>query len=761
MRGFHAVARKIRSVFVLSATALVLFYYMFQNEINKLNSYAETESLPHITGNANDALVAHSSFELADKNRFFPLLQDVPEQEQSQDGARNGETGGATATAAAAAAAAAADASANGASNDKELYPVRYENGLKPGYWRATRGAGSDRVQSDVFGTVATATGQHRDRVRDTFAKSWNWFYRNREKYSGPEAAAVAAASMEPLYMLGLPAVLIKQALGVVEASHQSVFRVQTVDVAGTANCMLSGLLSAYELSQGSDERMQARLLELATSTADFLLRAFDTPNRMPILPFPAHSALTNRFPFRHTEVGQLGALSLAFTKLSQITKNDKYFDAIYRIYRVAELSKHEFDIDYLLPTAVDASGCSMLAPEKVESGDHLRGSKVMKSIHNGKYVHCLQTGKFRSIDAQPQLFALDARALPFYHNLVNFHFLLNQHDIFEHNELTAYLVNALDRISTLLVYKPLLPNAEDQEFAFVSSATTTSHFDTLSNQDIVDVAQNHDMHQTSCATASMLALAGKLFRNDTLSSQAAAIASACAHLSGLLGVMPEALVVDKCSNEPCDYNRRHYKTDTDKPLLDQNLPSVKLTGETSSDTKKPAKAYTLRDGAVHAALEDKSYEWIEVQENMQAPYLHAVDPHYHLSSEAIEAVFFQYRITGDQIWQKRGMKMFDAMMSKITSTQAKGVSEISPLDNLFSIVFSQSPPPPHWFTKTLKFYYLLFSDTPASYSLDDFVFASSGQTFRRKTIYDEGLQEEPAVTYAALLSPLHFLKKV
>ncbi|KAH8880338.1 seven-hairpin glycosidase [Thozetella sp. PMI_491] len=103
-------------------------------------------------------------------------------------------------------------------------------------------------------------------------------------------------------------------------------------------------------------------------------------------------------------------------------------------------------------------------------------------------------------------------------------------------------------------------------------------------------------------------------------------------------------------------------------------------------------------------------------------------DRRYILRPEAIESVWYMYRITGDPIWQEKGWRMFEAV---IKATQTKGghsaIDDVSLtgkprlLDNMESF----------WIAETLKYFYLLF-ETPDVISLDEWVFNTEAHPFKR-----------------------------
>lgn len=90
------------------------------------------------------------------------------------------------------------------------------------------------------------------------------------------------------------------------------------------------------------------------------------------------------------------------------------------------------------------------------------------------------------------------------------------------------------------------------------------------------------------------------------------------------------------------------------------------------------------------------------------------------LRPEAAEAMFYLFRRTGDHMYREWGWKMFQAFErhSRVANGYAKvrDVRSVSP---------SHEDLMPSWFTaETLKYLYLLFSDTDLLH-LDDYVFNS------------------------------------
>ncbi|KAJ6189538.1 hypothetical protein N7519_004446 [Penicillium mononematosum] len=119
----------------------------------------------------------------------------------------------------------------------------------------------------------------------------------------------------------------------------------------------LGGLLGAYDISG----HRYPVLLEKAEELAEVLIGAFDTPNRMPHLYYrwaPEYAAKPHRASSR-AGLAEIGSLSLEFTRLAQLTKRDKYYDAIARITNELEKIQDSTSIPGLWPLRVNAQGCS------------------------------------------------------------------------------------------------------------------------------------------------------------------------------------------------------------------------------------------------------------------------------------------------------------------------------------------------------------------------------------------------------------------
>ncbi|KAF2144289.1 glycoside hydrolase family 47 protein [Aplosporella prunicola CBS 121167] len=114
----------------------------------------------------------------------------------------------------------------------------------------------------------------------------------------------------------------------------------------------LGGLLSANDLSGGKYPILKEKALELG----EMLYRAFDTPNRMPVSHWNWRKGADHeeQRPSSQAVSAEVGSLSLEFTRLSQLTGDPKYYDAVQRIADEFEAQQNDTKIPGLWPIIVN-----------------------------------------------------------------------------------------------------------------------------------------------------------------------------------------------------------------------------------------------------------------------------------------------------------------------------------------------------------------------------------------------------------------------
>ncbi|PHH59368.1 hypothetical protein CDD81_3349 [Ophiocordyceps australis] len=217
-------------------------------------------------------------------------------------------------------------------------------------------------------------------RVKAELERSWA-SYRKRAwmhdelmpvsgKYRDPFCgwAATLVDTLDTLWIAGMKDAFDEAAEAVKDIDFTYTER-HAIPVFETTIRYLGGLLAAFDVSGGAQGKYSF-LLDKAVELAEILLGAFDTPNRMPLLYYqwkPEHASQ----PRRAGRVGfaELASLSVEFTRLAQLTAQDKYYDAIDRITNaLVALQKEGTLISGLFPDALDATGCNRTAETVSES---------------------------------------------------------------------------------------------------------------------------------------------------------------------------------------------------------------------------------------------------------------------------------------------------------------------------------------------------------------------------------------------------------
>jgi mannosyl-oligosaccharide alpha-1,2-mannosidase len=126
------------------------------------------------------------------------------------------------------------------------------------------------------------------------------------------------------------------------------------VNVFETTIRYLGGLMSAYDLSG----HKYGVLLDKATELGDMLYAAFDTPNHMPVTRWNWRKGAlgTNQEAEKRCLLAEVGSLSMEFTRLSQLTGDDRWYDAIARITDAFEQSQSKSRVPGLWPVFIDAA---------------------------------------------------------------------------------------------------------------------------------------------------------------------------------------------------------------------------------------------------------------------------------------------------------------------------------------------------------------------------------------------------------------------
>lgn len=261
----------------------------------------------------------------------------------------------------------------------------------------------------------------------------------------------------------------------------------------------LGGFLGAYDVSGCHD----ARLLNKAIEVADMAYAAFDTPNRMPVSRWSPKKAVDGeeQLPAESMLIAEAASASVEFTRLSQLTGDMRYFDAITRVTDVLDKQQGLTKLPGMWPISVN-----MRKPDLTFDG----------------------------------FFGLGAMADSVYEYLPKMHQLLNGIGPAAAQYLNMYKY-AMD---TAIVHTLFRPRTHD-------------HADILIASGNVDGKREEKGQHLVCFAGGMFALGGRLFENTTHTDIGRKISEGCAwtYKNAPNGIMPEVFSIKSCPTlEACDY---------------------------------------------------------------------------------------------------------------------------------------------------------------------------------------------------------------
>ncbi|KAF6831046.1 endoplasmic reticulum mannosyl-oligosaccharide -alpha-mannosidase [Colletotrichum plurivorum] len=291
----------------------------------------------------------------------------------------------------------------------------------------------------------------------------------------------------------------------------------------------------------------------------------------------------------------------------------------------------------------------------------------LVKTQHDTKLPGMWPTFlNYREEKVDDSAFTIGAQADSLYEYLPKMYALLGGLDP-EYEKLTT---GSFDAINKHILFRPILPNKTDV-------LVPGNVFARTSSVDLTPEAQH-----LGCFAGAMYALAGKLLQDKSYLSIGEKISRGCAwaYKAFPTGIMPEIMTL-----HPCD---------------------------------KPDHAACEYDADVHSHI------------GMPPGVKDVRDGRYILRPEAIESVFYMYRITGDDEWRELAWDMFQAIQratetplaySAISNVNVASADVTTKTDSMESF----------WFSETLKYFYLIFSP-PDVVSLNDWVLNTEAHPFKR-----------------------------
>lgn len=360
---------------------------------------------------------------------------------------------------------------------------------------------------------------QRLDAVKEAFVHSWEGYKSNawmndelapltgQRKNGFGGWGATLVDSLDTLWIMGLE----KEFATAVSALRKVDFtttKLYKVNVFETTIRYLGGLLSAYDVSG----QKYGLLLEKAIELGDMLYIAFDTPNRMPVTRWDWQNGALGgeQVSDSHSLVAEVGSMTLEFTRLSQLTGDNKYYDAISRVTDLLADWQNHTRSPGLWPIYVDTRKPDM---------------------------------------HRDRLFTLGGMADSLYEYFPKQHLLLggrtDQYQQMYHTALLAAKEN--------LFFQPLNPNNEQ-----ILLSGTMKQGSPGSGRFIAE-----GQHLT-CFVGGMVALAAKAFDNEHDMSTARQLTDGCvwAYESMPLGIMPEIFRAVACGDgkyDDCTWSEQHW----------------------------------------------------------------------------------------------------------------------------------------------------------------------------------------------------------
>ncbi|KAF4624655.1 hypothetical protein G7Y89_g13513 [Cudoniella acicularis] len=404
---------------------------------------------------------------------------------------------------------------------------------------------------------------ERRDAVKNAFDRSWKgykdhaWLKDELLPISGGSRnhfggwAATLVDSLDTLWIMGMKSEF-EEAVQALKAIDFTKTDVVEINVYETTIRYLGGLLSAHDLTNGK----YPILLQKAVEIGDMLYAAFDTPNRLPITRWPWQKSIDNeRQEADHGAlIAEVGSLSLEFTRLSQLSGDPKFFDAIQRVYDILEKEQSSTKLPGMWPIVINAKEADFTS----DSG-----------------------------------FSLGAMADSVYEYLPKQYLLLGGRS----KQPMKMYQSAITAAKETLFFRPSVPNDDD---ILISGSVR------------VQDAENYDLdpqvQHLSCFAGGMVGLGSKIFSSPSDLPIAQKLVDGCiwAYKNMPSGIMPEVFKMTPCVLETgCEWDTSEWKKEVmvenesiGPANLGEKIGEFKLVPGVTSITDR---RYVLRPEAIES----------------------------------------------------------------------------------------------------------------------------------------------------------------
>lgn len=294
-----------------------------------------------------------------------------------------------------------------------------------------------------------------------------------------------------------------------------------------------------------------------------------------------------------------------------------------------------------------------------------------------------------------------------------------------------------IDAVNENLLFRPLAEG--DPDILFVGNRIKLSP--TFFQED-------NEVSHLACFAGGMYALGSKVFNRPNDLETAAKLTEGCIWAYGATrsGVMPESFHVRRCpaklSTEtkapPCHFDFQTVAEASDNREL-LVIDDMTNTGALPATSHFSLSTQNFMPGIEVVADGMGGTRWPVNGYDMPRSFIR-MDPRYLLRPEALESVFYMYRISGDKKWQDQGWKMFESIikMTQVVENQ-EDENKVVGFSAVYDVTDTASEygknlrdeSESFWMAETLKYAYLLFAEAELV-SLDKFVFNTEAHPMLR-----------------------------
>lgn len=360
-----------------------------------------------------------------------------------------------------------------------------------------------------------------RNHIRQAFVKSWNSY--KKHAWLADELAPISLTPKDPygalaatlidaldtLWIMGLDNDFAAAVAAVAQLDFDST-PATSLNLFETTIRHLGGLLSAYDLSG------EEVLLRKATELGHMLYAAFDTPNRLPGFWLNFEDAHAGKQVAGTADPSASpSSLTMEFTRLAQLTGENKFYDAVARVTAFLERTQDSTRLPGIWPKLLNF---------RDERADEL-GDFTLGALADSLYEYL------------PKMHALMAGQTPSYANMYR---------------------KAADVIIKHMLFRPMIP---DNETVLFSGDVYVGY------QGGNPTLKAESQHLT-CFTGGMFALAGKMLEIEEHVDIGEELARGCfwGYNASAHGLLPEIFGLVPCKDkEDCPWEEERWKKEREQ----------------------------------------------------------------------------------------------------------------------------------------------------------------------------------------------------